>query len=246
MQNISKPLKTGYFVYDYDGMKISNIKWQNDQNGYIKIYGIPNTPEITKYCIGGDTAGEGSDYFTGYVLDAKTGRLVAKLRHQFDADMYAKQMYCLGMYYKYALIGIESNFDSYPIMELTRLGYKNQYVREHFDTYTNKPAKSFGFRTTSLTRPTIISRLIEIVREHIELINDEDTLRELLKITRNEKGRIEAPMGEHDDQMMGLAIAHQVREQVIFDKNIIYAKTIYNFESEKPSKKDYGEQIKVI
>lgn len=246
LANIPKPLKTGYFLYDYDGTRITNIRWHNDLNGYIKIYNVPNSPKITKYCIGGDTAGEGSDYFTGYVLDAETGKLVAKLRHQFDSDMYARQMYCLGMYYKYALIGIESNFDSYPIMELTRLGYRNQYVREHFDTYTNKTAKSFGFRTTSLTRPTIISRLIKIIREHVDLIDDEDTLRELITITRNEKGRIEAPAGGHDDMMMGLAIAYQVREQVVLDKSVVRVDPTYRFDSEKPSHKDYGEKIKVI
>lgn len=246
LKTLQKPIKTGYFLYDYDGTSITNIRWHNDINGYIKIYNMPNSPKMTKYCIGGDTAGEGSDYFTGFVLDAEDGKLVAKLRHQFDADMYAKQMYCLGMYYKYALIGIESNFDSYPIMELTRLGYKNQYVREHLDTYTNKTAKSFGFRTTSLTRPTIISRLIEIVREHINLINDEDTLRELITITRNEKGRIEAPAGGHDDMMMGLAIAYQIREQVVLDKSVVRVDPTYRFDSEKPSHKDYGEKIKVI
>ena len=38
---------------------------------------------------------------------------------------------------------------------------------------------------------------------------------ELLTIVRNEKGRIEAPEGGHDDQMMGLAIAHHIRDQVV-------------------------------
>ena len=246
LENVPKPLKQGYFTYDYDGLNITNVKWTNDSKGFIKIYQVPNSPTITKYCIGGDTSGEGSDYFTAYVLDAKTGNLVASMRHQFDADMYAKQIYCLGKYYEDALVGIESNFDSYPIMELSRLGYKKQYVREHLDTFTGKMAKSFGFRTTSLTRPTIISRLIEIVREHIELINDEDVLKELLTIVRNEKGRIEAPEGGHDDQMMGLAIAYQIKEQVTFNDKSIVTPSAFNFENERPRAKDYGETIKVI
>ena len=246
LENKKKPLKQGFFVYDYDGIKVSNIKWQNDRTGAIKIYEVPDSPIITKYCIGGDTSGEGSDYFTAYVLNAKTGKLVASLRQQYDSDMYAKQIYCLGTYYKDALVAIESNFDSYPIMELQRLGYKNQYVREHLDTYTNKPTKSFGFKTTSITRPTIISRLIEIVREHIELIDDEEVLKELLTIIKNEKGRIEAPQGGHDDCMMGLAIAYQAREQVTFNEKVIIPPSIYNFESEKPKNRDYGERISVI
>ena len=245
---IPKPLKVGYFIYDYDGMKITNIRWQPDRNGYIKIYQVPNVPKMTKYCIGGDTSGEGSDYFTAHVLDARTGEQVATLKHQFDADQYTKQMYCLGMYYKEALIGIEANFDSFPLMELQRLGYNNQYVRESVDTYTGKTEKRFGFKTTSLTRPTIISRLIEIVREHTETINDKDTLEELLTIIRNEKGRIEAPEGGHDDQMMGLAIAHHIREQVAFDKEEIRINPQYHFNLEKTNEThyDYGEQITLI
>ena len=242
---IPKPIKTGYFVYDYDGLKISNIKWVNDKSGYIKLYDVPR---LTEYCIGGDTAGEGSDFFTGHVLDAKTGEQVAVLRHQFDADQYTRQMYCLGKYYKDALIGIEANFDSYPIMELQRLGYTKQYTREAQDTYTGKTEKRYGFKTTSLTRPTIISRLIEIVREHCNLLYDKETLEELLTIVRNEKGRIEAPEGGHDDMMMGLAIAYHIKDQVVFPADVIEVPPQYRFSVEKDMEVqyDYGEVITVI
>lgn len=248
LETLDKPIKTGYFLYDYDGVKITNIRWLSDRNGYINIYQLPNTPEVTKYCIGGDTAGEGSDFFTGHVLDARTGKQVAVLKHQFDADQYTRQMYCLGTYYKQALIGIEANFDSYPIRELQRIGYTNQYVREAVDTYTGKTEKRFGFKTTRLTRPTIISRLIAIVRENVETIFDKDTLEELLTIIRNEKGRIEAPEGGHDDQMMGLAIAHEVREQVVFAEEVIHVNPQYHFNVEKHSEtvQDYGESIVVV
>ena len=248
IDRLQKPIKTGYFAYDYDGLRITNIRWVNDKAGYIKLYQVPNVPQITKYCIGGDTAGEGSDYFTGHVLDALTGQQVAVLRHQFDADQYTKQMYCLGKYYKDALIGIEANFDSYPIMELQRLGYDNQYVRMAQDTYTGKTERRFGFKTTSLTRPTIISQLVEIVREHCDTINDKDTLAELLTIVRNERGRIEAPQGGHDDMMMGLAIAHYIRSQVVFSQEPIIISPQYQFSHEVRENTgfDFGEQIIVV
>lgn len=248
LDEIPRPLKVGYFIYDYDGLKITNIRWVNDRNGYIKIYQLPNTPVMTQYCIGGDTSGEGSDFFTGHVLDAKTGTQVAHLKHQFDPDQYTRQMYCLGVYYSTALIGIEANFDSYPIMELQRLGYPKQYTREAQDTYTGRTEKRFGFKTTSLTRPTIISRLIEVVREHCETINDRETLEELLTIVRNEKGRIEAPEGGHDDDMMGLAIAHHIRDQVVFMNDPIVVSPHYNFNKERNNEVqyDYGENIVIV
>lgn len=253
LSKIHKPLKTGYFIYNYDGLRITNIRWVNDPNGYINIYQVPNVPKMTKYCIGGDTSGDGSDYFTGHVLDAKTGTQVAVLKHQFDPDQYTKQMYCLGKWYgtlnrcsQDALIGIEANFDSFPIMELQRLGYTNQYVREYPDTYTGKTEKRYGFKTTSLTRPTIISNLIQIVREETDSINDKDTLEELLTIVKNEKGRIEAPEGGHDDQMMGLAIAHYIRDQVPFIQEQIDVYPEFNFEFEKKPESDFGEQITIV
>ena len=248
LARLPSPLKVGYFKYDYDGMRISNIQWVNDKSGYIKLFKLPNQLNFTAFAIGGDTAGDGSDYFTGHVLDAKTGEQVAKLKHQFDADQYTRQMYCLGKYYRDALIGIEANFDSYPIRELQRLGYPKQYVREVQDTYTGKTERRFGFKTTSLTRPTIISRLIEVVREHCDTINDRETLEELLTIVRNEKGRIEAPEGGHDDDMMGLAIAHEIRDQVVFINEPIEVKPQYHFNIEKHYEfdYDYGESMTII
>lgn len=246
LQSISKPLKTGYFKYDYDGLRITKIEWVNDPNGYIKLFKLPNTPAVTKYCIGGDTAGDGSDYYTAHVLDAKTGEQVAHLKHQFGSDQYAKQMYCLGKYYKNALMGIEANFDTYPIMELQRLGYNNQYIREVMDTYTGKLEKRFGFKTTPLTRPPIIARLIEIVREHPETINDKETLEELMTIVKNEDGRIEAPAGLHDDEMMGLSIAHQVREQVTFDDSVIELQSKNEFEDDNSGWDIVGSDIVIV
>lgn len=256
LQKIPKPLKVGYFSYTYDGLKISKIQWVNDKNGYIRIYKVPNSPNHTKYCIGGDTAGDGSDYFTGHVLDVKTGEQVATLKHKLDADLYTKQMYCLGYYYsclnKYrtvipALICIEANYDSYPIRELQRLNYFNQYIREKMDENTGKVEKKFGFKTTTITRPVILSNLIEIVREHTELFNDKDTLEELLEIVRNDMGRIEAPPGGHDDQMMGIAIAHEARNQVTFEDEYetlnMAEEVAFNI---KPKGNDEGDEIEVI
>lgn len=248
LDKITRPIKRGFFTYDYDGIHITNIQFVKSNEGYINIYQVPDSPTVTNYCIGGDTAGEGSDYYTADVLDARTGIQVASMRLQCDPDQYSKQMYCLGMYYKEALISIEANFDSYPILELQRLGYSKQYVRVKLDQYTGKTEKSFGFRTTSLTRPTIISNLIQIVREHTDTINDRETLEELLTIIRNEKGRIEAPQGGHDDQMMSLAIAHEAINQVSFDREAITIREQFGFRIEEDNQysRDYGETIQVI
>jgi len=194
------------------------------------------------YVLSGDTAGEGSDYFTGHVLNNVTGKQVAVLREEFDADEYTRQMYCLGKYYNEALIGIEANFDTFPIRKLIELGYTNQFIREKEDTYTGKHAKSYGFRTDRITRPLILSELQAIVNDNIDRINDKETLEEMLVFVRNEKGRPEAQDGCHDDLIMALAIAYYIRPQQSMKR-----KTKPDKEIQKDILKDFGftEKIKV-
>ena len=215
-----KPISVGIFAYGYDGLKITNIRWVERENGPIKIFAdkAPNDwdfrpePRIP-YVLAGDTAGDGSDSFTGQVLDNTDGKQAAVLKMDSDEIEYTRQMYCLGAWYNWALIGIESNFTTYPQRELERLNYPNFYQRERYDTMTHQLQKAYGFRTDSKTRPVIISNLKEIFEASPELVLDEDTLAEMLVFIKNEAGRAQAAEGEHDDLVMALAIAHGIREQ---------------------------------
>lgn len=222
IQTLNGPIKKGYFTYDYNGLQITNIRFVDDPKGYISIY---EEPKEQGYCIGGDTSGEGSDFFVSQVLSDK-GKQVATLRHQMDSDLYAKQTYCLGKYYQDALVSIEVNFDSFPIRELERLGYENMYIREQEDTFTGGIKKAHGFRTDKFTRPRIISQLVEIVRESTFLFNDKETLQEMLTFVRNDKGRAEAQQGAHDDCIMSIAIAFdsisQIPKKMKFVENFAY------------------------
>lgn len=206
-------VKRGFFAYTegYDGIHITDIQWVDDPDGPLKIYKEPGAGR--PYVIGGDTADEGGDWFVGQVLDNVTGEQVAVLRHQYDEDTYAKQMYALGKYYNDAMEAPEVNYSTYPVKLLGLMGYQNLYVREVEDEFDGRIKHSFGFRTDRLTRPVIISELIRIVRDNIHLINDEDTLMEMLTFVRNEKLRPEAAPGAHDDCIMALAIAYYVRPQ---------------------------------
>ncbi len=201
----------GRFTYKNDGLRISDIKWQPEKGGPIRIKKKPE--EGVPYVIGGDTAGTGSDSFVGQVLDNTSGEQVAVLQQLMGETEYTRQMYCLGMYYNTALIGIETNYSTYPVQELERLRYPKQYVRQHLDKYTQKLTDEFGFNTTSRTRPTIIDNLKAVAREHLELISDYGTLGEMLTFVYDENWRPEAEEGEHDDLVMALAIAHEIRPQ---------------------------------
>ena len=243
-----KPVQQGYFDFEYNGLKITKIKWVEDKEGAIKIYEKPK--KYYPYVLAGDTAGEGSDYFIGQVLDNTDGSQVAVLRQELDEISYTRQMYCLGMYYNKALIGIEANYSTFPIQELERLKYPNQYVRVKEDKYTKKTEKSYGFKTTTVSRPRILGQLQAIVKESIELLVDIDTLKEGLTFIKNEKGRAEAQVGYHDDLIMALAIAYDIRSQQSMKKvskqKIIENKMYKDFGIEQEIQEDYGSTIEVI
>lgn len=210
-----KPLRKGYFSYSINGNKISDIEFIDDDKGYIDIYEEPK--EGHPYVLGGDTAGDGSDYFTGLVIDNSNSKQIVKLRHnKIDEDEYSRQIYCLGTYYNNALVGLENNYSTYPTKKLKEYDYPKMYIREVEDNIPEVIQDKYGFLTTKATRPIILAMLKEIFRDNINYINDLDVLYEGLVFIKNEKGRPEAEQGKHDDLIMGLAITYYIRTQQSF------------------------------
>jgi hypothetical protein len=252
LRYVPKPIKQGYFVYNEENARhniMSDIKWVSDKEGCIKLYRMPNIPAFTKYAIGGDTAGDTQgDEFSSDVIDAKTLEQVATLTMQTDEDLYAKQMYCLGRFYGWALMGIETNYSTYPQKKLEELNYPNFYVREVVDRFNKSTTKQFGFNTNKKTKPLILAHLVELVREHTDIFNDEKTLRQMLTFVKKDGGVQEAEQGYHDDKVMSLAIAYQATGQVSFINEPIYVNPQYNFNIERESANhyDYGEREVVI
>lgn len=191
--------------------KIVSFQWVPSKDGAIRILKKPI--KGVPYVLGGDTAGTGSDKFAGQVLDNRTGKQVAVLHHRYGERMYAEQMYCLGMYYNTALIGVETNYSTYPEMVLEELGYPNLYVRERYDNYLKKTVDAFGFDTNASTRPVLIDTLKDVARDSLDTITDFDTLGEMLTFVYDDKFRAAADTGEHDDLVMALGIAHRIRHQ---------------------------------
>ena len=243
----------GYFKHDIviknDRKVITDIKWISDPLGCIKL--IKKPEEYKPYVLGGDTAGEGSDNFTGIVTDNTNGKIAAVLKHEQDETFYTRQIYCLGWYYNKALIGLETNFSTYPTKMLAEeYEYPNLYVRDKEDDYTGKIVKAYGFRTDRNTRPLILAELQRIINEEPESITDIEIFKEALTFVKNEKGRPEAQEGSHDDLVMGTAITYYIRDQqktsVENTQSVVNENVFYSFDNDKKFKEDYGETIEVI
>lgn len=186
-------------------------EWTESETGAITLYELPE--EGVPYVLGGDTAGEGSDYFTAIVIDNVSGRIAAKLRQKYSEPEYVRQIYALGRFYNDALVAIETNFSTYPVMKLQEMEYPNQYSREREDTYTRQMRKSYGFRTDRQSRPRAIANLVEVFSSHPEWFTDRELLEEMLTFCYNEDHRPEALAGKHDDLVMAAAICYAARHQ---------------------------------
>ena len=202
MEHLPTPAARGEFT---DG------EWTESETGAVVLYERPE--EGVPYVLGGDTAGEGSDWFTAIVINNATGRIAARLRRQYSEPEYVRQVYALGEYFNDAMVALETNFSTYPVMKLAEMEYPNQYSREREDTYTRQMKKSYGFRTDRQSRPRAIANLVEVFSSHPQWFTDRELLDEMLTFCYNEDHRPEALSGKHDDLVMAAAIAYAVRHQ---------------------------------
>lgn len=252
IEEVGEPIKTGYFLYELHNEKIMSYKWQDDKNGFIKIY--EDVKERYPYVVGGDTSGEGSDNFTGIVLNNITGKQAAVLKQKFDEIEYTRQMYCLGRYYNDALMGVETNFSTYPTVKLAEMKYPKMYIRDkNPDDYREMLETKLGVNTNRATRPHMLAILQTIVAEQIENIEDKDTLEEMLSFIVSEKGKAEAQEGCHDDLVMGTAIAYYIRPQQKYTMLPASEKKDAQFENlffddvyRTNTYDEYGDKIEVI
>lgn len=209
-----RPLRVGWFTYGTPaetGAKPESWSFTETEKGGARIWQEPE--EGVPYVLGGDTAGEGSDCFTAFVIDNRTGRQVAELQQRQSEILYARQIYCLGRYYNDALAAVEVNFSTYPERKLEEWEYPSLYQRERFDTYANTMVKAYGWETSGKTRPQALAQLHTVMEESPELVVSQWTLGEMVVFVYDAHGKPQAAVGEHDDLVMAAAITHTARTQ---------------------------------
>lgn len=211
-----KPPIRGDFIITWRDPNVMDLPvayaWFDNPSGNITIYHAPDIGH--PYTLGGDTKGEGSDWFSGTVKNNHNGVRCATLHMQgLQSKPYAAQMWALACYYNEALIGIETNFNTYPIELLSDWHYPRQYMREKVDTITKDVKKQFGWKTDGNTRPLIIERAITNVMENVDCYNDIATLDEMLTFIKDKDGRYDAEQGKHDDLLFSDMIADAIGSQ---------------------------------
>ena len=153
------------------------------------------------------------------MMDGEPPVICAEWHGHIDMDKLAWKATQIAAYYNNALLVIESNTletnntkgDAEYILTLVRDVYENLYARKQSaeDIKEGRPRK-YGYHTNTSTKPVLINNLKLVVREHLYIEREEDTLNEYLTYVKTEDGKYETLSGYHDDRLMTRAIAMQV------------------------------------
>lgn len=207
-QTITKdPIRRGYLRE----LDTGEITFLEDDKGYISIWQEPEPGRY--YSIGGDVA-EGlidGDYSCGVVGDNTTFDIVAMWHGHIDPDLFGEELIKLAKYYNNAYLGVENN--NHGLTTLTtikRKEYWNLYFTKIHDKISDKYTQKMGWSTNSATKPFMIDKLAEFIREMYLGIYSDLIIGECFTYVIDEKGRTNAQQGAHDDTVMAMAICLQL------------------------------------
>ncbi|MCS5612157.1 MAG: hypothetical protein NZ961_17185, partial [Candidatus Poribacteria bacterium] len=148
-------------------------------------------------------------------------------------DMFSTILETAGREYGNCMIVVENNNIGFSVLEkLIDKGYPNvyhsvkashEYVEQHIAEGMSNSIP--GFTTSNKTRPLIVAKLEEFIRNKLITIYSNRTLREIQTFIWN-NGKPQAMRGYNDDLVMSLAIACWVRDTAFIAnaRNIEYKK----------------------
>lgn len=210
---------------------LNDLRFMTDSNGHLQIWDMPETFDdgrvTDRYLVVVDIGGRWSkaDWSVICVIDrywmmeGDKPIVVAQWRGHIDHDLLAWKAVQIAHWYDDALLVIESNTletkdkersvdgdQSVFILDEIKEHYDNLYAREQSaEDIKNKAPRKYGFHTNTVTKPAIISNLIEVVRDGTYIERDDGTLNEYRTYQLND-GVYEAAPKHHDDRLMTRAI----------------------------------------
>ena len=205
-QTATKKPKTRGYLLEKDG----NVLFMPDDKGYISIWA---EPDVTRsYCIGADVA-EGlssGDYSCAYVGNDEFD-IVARWHGHIDPDLFGAELVKLGKYYNDAYIGVENNNHGLTTLTAIRKAeYWNLYYAKTFDKVADTVTQKMGWTTSIRTKPLMIDKLAEFVREQYLGIPCDLLVSEMFTYVIEDNGKTNAQGGTHDDTVMSTAILLQL------------------------------------
>lgn len=176
-----------------------------------------------KYLVTADVArGDGRDYSSAIVWRSSNMEQMAEYKGKITVDELAKLLCDLGHRYNNALVVVENVGVGLACLgHLGVLGYENVYFSKKGDTENGQGVNmkwgAFsddlvpGFTTSPKTRPLILSKMEEFIRNKQLIIRSKRFVEEVKTFVWN-GGRAEAQRGHNDDLVMAAAMGAWIRD----------------------------------
>jgi len=201
-----------------------------DRNYWIWKQYNPEKP----YLIVADVArGDGKDNSAFHIFELETMEVVGEYVGKPTPDDFADILFNVSREYGNPMLVIENNNIGYAVLKkLTDKGYPNLYHSTKGDhQYVDPVAAQWqsntipGFTTSSKTRPLIVAKMEEFMRNKLIKINSNRLLSEMKTFIWH-SGRPQAMRSYNDDLVMSFAIGCWVRDTVIVEsqRNVEYSK----------------------
>jgi hypothetical protein len=204
----------------YLGM-VTEPKYRTGFDRNLWIWESPADSE--SYFISADVArGDGQDFSTALVFKPNTMEIVAEYRGKIAPDLFAKILYDIGIEYKNALLVVENNSVGFAVLDKLRdAAYPNLYysvksTHEFVEEYQaeNMNNAVAGFSMTSKTRPLIVAKMEEFIRNNLIKIYSSRLLTEM-KTFIWKHGRAQAMRSYNDDLIMACAVGCWIRDTAL-------------------------------
>lgn len=201
--------------------KVSDPKYKTgfDRNLWIwKTY----DPKRKYFLVADVARGDGEDSSVFHIIDSDSMEQVAEYKGKIPIDIFAPLIYETSKEYGGCLTVVENNSIGMAVLDKLRemrhpnLYYSRKVSHEYVDQYVaeHQASATPGFSTTVKTRPLVVAKLEELIRNKVLKINSARLLSELKTFVWN-NGRASAMKGYNDDLAMAAAIACWVRETAI-------------------------------
>ena len=179
-------------------------------------------PDYSYLLVADVARGDGADYSVFHIIKLETMEIIAEYQGKPNLDMYSNILFQIGKEYGNCLLVVENVGIGISVLEkLNELEYPNLYyslkgTHEFLESHRGERESNaiMGFTTSSRTRPLIVAKLEEFVRNKLITVYSLRLINELRTFIWH-NGKAQAMRGYNDDLIMALAIACWVRDTAL-------------------------------
>jgi hypothetical protein len=193
--------------------------------------------ENTYLLVADVSRGDGADFSVFHIFKLETLEIIAEYQGKVTPDLFSEIIYNAGREYGNAMVVVENNSVGFAVLDkLADKAYPNVYhsiksSHEYIDQYQAETTSSAiaGFTTSLKTRPLIVAKLEEYIRNKMLTIYSKRLINELDTFIWK-SGRPQAQRSYNDDLIMACAIGCWVRDTALIEneRDLEYKKAFLN------------------